>query len=246
MPAVPEQPWMVSWGKTQAVMKDKVYVLSFDAKASAPAPISARINQNYAPWANYSSEEIIHLTTAKQRYTVELYSVATDHNAVIGVWVGHAAANYEFSNIALTVKDPDQIIPAYPLDSTYWSNQQGAIDYAFGTMDLSVSAVPEQPWMVSWGKTLSPVFGKTYVVSFDARAISHSGCTEVPISLRINKNYAPWDIISNVEIIELGNTLKRYHIPLTATQTDINSVIGVWAGHAAANYEFSNISVTMQ
>ena len=251
VPTLPDQPWRYAWGKIQSVQKDKVYVVAFDAKAlshtsQASVPVSFRLNQNYSPWAPYSSEEIISLTGTKQRYTARLYSVATDSNTVIGVWLGHAAASYEFSNISVTVENPGAIIDAHPLDNTYWTNQAGAINYAYGTVNFNVPTTPDFPWRYAWGKIQPVQKDKVYVVAFDAKAAVYPAGTNVPVSFRLNQNYSPWSNYSSEVIVNLTGTKQRYTVKLYATVTDVNTVIGAWCGHAAASYEFSNISVTVE
>jgi len=248
VPARPDSPWQKSWGKTLSVEKDKEYVLSFDATAESyngdsRVPISVRINQNAEPWSAYTKEKIIQLGPDKQHYTIELYNVATDPEAVLGIWAGHAAASYHFSNVSLEEREPATIIDSHPLDKSYWTNVEGALDYAFGTVQTDVPERPGEPWIRSWGKFQPVEKDKVYTLSFDAQAESPTSDSQVPISLRINQNYSPWSDLSKVKTVELDSTKQHYEVELYSVADEPNAVIGVWFGHAAADYEFSNIDL---
>jgi hypothetical protein len=246
----PANPWEKSWGKDLAVTKDKAYLIKFDAYATGGTggnfPVSARIHQNYQPFSLYTEEKNLNLNANKQHYEFELYSIASDPKAAFVVWVGQATGNYHFENISITEKDPSAIKTYHPLDFSYWANDFGSINRAFGTVDFDVTSLPAQPWIASWGKDLAVTKDKLYVVEFDAYASSYENRDNTPISMRINQNYSPWSRYSQEKTINLDSAKQHYAIELYSTANDAKSEIGIWVGHSRARYHFENISVTQK
>jgi hypothetical protein len=244
----PANTWDKMWGKYLSVRRDKIYVVRFRAEAdsysgSGNVPVSIRLQQAYSPWRPYSEVKTVNLDSSQDYYEVKLYASASDSNAEITVHLGHAAAHYRFSGISIREETPDEPIDIRPLDSSYWSRPAGAMNYAHGKVDLDVTYTPSHPWEKAWGKNLSVNRDNEYVLSFDAWAKSHTSSSRVPISVRIQKSYSPYTLLSQEETINIDSSKSRYEIRLRARQEEDDASIVVWLGHGRAEYHFSNISV---
>jgi len=248
---VPHQPantWDKMWGKYLSARKDKMYVVRFRAKAdshtgASQVPISLRLQQAYSPWRPYSEVKVIHLNSSPDYYEVRLYSSISDHNAEITAHLGHAAADYRFSDISISQESPDREKYTRPLDSDYWSRPAGAMNYGHGEVNVDVRQKPAHLWEFSWGHNFSTDKHAEYMLSFDAWAGSHTNDPDVPISVRIQKSHSPYTLMSKEEIVYLDNDNSHYEIVLKADRSEHNASIVVWLGHARAEYHFANISV---
>ncbi|MDX2432029.1 MAG: carbohydrate binding domain-containing protein [Bacteroides sp.] len=96
-------PWDIHLGQSGLPVENGFeYMVSFDAYADAPRPISPLVGKNDEPWTVYSDEEAISLTTTKQTFSFTFpMNEPTDLQSRLGFDIGGHGANVYFDNILL-------------------------------------------------------------------------------------------------------------------------------------------------
>jgi hypothetical protein len=79
--------WAVRGEQDYLSLESGSYTLSFDAYASQPYTMLARIGQNYEPWHSFN-EQTYELSTQKQTFTLPLSLSANESNGTAEFWVG--------------------------------------------------------------------------------------------------------------------------------------------------------------
>lgn len=248
VPSLPSNPWERAWGKNLSVDRDNEYVLSFDAWAdshtsSSRVPISIRIQKSYSPHTLLSQEKTVYLNSSKSHYEISLTPDRDENNASIVAWIGHARAEYHFSNISVNGNGYEPPHSGDELSSDYWAHPSYGIDYDNGTIEYDLRDKPYDPFHVSWGKMIEAVDGDTYVIKFKANADSYTSDNRVVISARLQKDDHPWTLYSQEKRIYLEPDKDYYEVHLEATDSDDNAMISIWLGHQAAEYNFWDIDI---
>lgn len=98
--------WAVGLLQENLVIENGVeYVVTFDAKADAARTMQASVAMSKDPWAVYSKEEIINLTTTLKPYAFSFtMGQATDNAAVLEFDMGKLTGTITMDNIVLNKK----------------------------------------------------------------------------------------------------------------------------------------------
>ncbi len=102
------------------LVQGEEYLFEFDAWASAPRTIEAKIGEDESPWTNYSKNGLTPLSTRKRHfsYSFEMQD-QTDYNARVVINTGKYEADVYIDNISLKLVDESNVEkdePALPSD----------------------------------------------------------------------------------------------------------------------------------
>ncbi len=92
---------------SRSLVKGNVYDLTFQAKSSAPRPLTLSAQQNQSPWTGYGLWGQVMLGTSWQSYTVTFEASATAGDARIQFFAGAATGSIWLDDVRLALHPPD-------------------------------------------------------------------------------------------------------------------------------------------
>jgi len=241
-------PWSVNVSQVLTVDPATNYVMTFKAKATEARNIIAGIGQNASPY--YSNTEVVALTTEWQTYTLHLTSVDTttgetfgDANSRVLFDLGAEVGDVTLDDVTLS-KSPQLVVDSqFNNGITYW-NAGTVVTEADNNIYFAEVTAAGDPWSVNLSQVLSLKEGKSYSMSFRAKASEARD-----IIAGIGLNAAPYH--SSTEIVALTTEWQTFTYTFVANDDTTgtpyggdNSRVLFDMGAAVGNVSLDDITVT--